>query len=89
MRDSAQRKLCRSLCGREWMRQKRIFTDLVVVTAATAMIGAATCCYVRAGLGSDSVAVFNEGLSRFSGVSLGTAAWWAWVPSSLSSAQAC
>lgn len=49
--------------------------DLAAVTAATAMIGAATCCYVRAGLGSDSVAVFNEGLSIFAGFSLGTAAW--------------
>ena len=42
---------------------------------ATAMIAAATCCYVHAGLGSDSVAVFNEGLSIFAGFSLGTAAW--------------
>ena len=57
------------------MRQKRFFRDLTVVTLASAMIGAATCCYVRAGLGSDSVAVFNEGLSIFAKVSLGTAAW--------------
>ena len=57
------------------MKQKRFFRDLAVVTLATAMIGAATCCYVRAGLGSDSVAVFNEGLSIFAKVSLGTAAW--------------
>ena len=57
------------------MKQKKIFKDLAVVTLSTAMIGAATCCYVRAGLGSDSVAVFNEGLSIFGGVSLGTAAW--------------
>jgi uncharacterized membrane protein YczE len=57
------------------MRQKRFFQDLTVVTLASAMIGAATCCYVRAGLGSDSVAVFNEGLSIFAKVSLGTAAW--------------
>ena len=39
------------------------------------MIGAATCCYVRAGLGGDSVAVFFDGLSRFAGISLGTASW--------------
>ena len=57
------------------MRKKRFLQDLAVVTLATAMIGAATCCYVRAGLGSDSVAVFNEGLSIFAQVSLGTAAW--------------
>ena len=57
------------------MRQKRFFQDLTVVTLASAMIGAATCCYVRAGLGGDSVAVFNEGLSTFAKVSLGTAAW--------------
>ena len=57
------------------MKKKQFFRDLAVVTLATAMIGAATCCYVRAGLGSDSVAVFNEGLSRAAGFSLGTAAW--------------
>ena len=57
------------------MKTKAFFMDLAVVTLSTAMIGAATCCYVRAGLGSDSVAVFNEGLSIFAGFSLGTAAW--------------
>ena len=57
------------------MKERGFFRDLAVVTLATAMIGAATCCYVRAGLGSDSVAVFNEGLSIFAKVSLGTAAW--------------
>ena len=45
------------------MKDRRFFRDLGVVTLATAMIGAATCCYVRAGLGGDSVAVFLEGLS--------------------------
>ena len=55
--------------------KKGFWKDLAVVTLSTAMIGAATCCYVRAGLGSDSVAVFNEGLSVFAGFSLGTAAW--------------
>ena len=57
------------------MKQRNIFNDFCVVTASTALIAAATCCYVRAGLGSDSVAVFNEGLSVFAGFSLGTAAW--------------
>ena len=57
------------------MKQKHFFKSLTAVTLSTAMIGAATCCYVRAGVGSDSVAVFNEGLSLFAGFSLGTAAW--------------
>ncbi len=57
------------------MKQKQLLNDLMVVTVSTGMIGAATCCYVRAGLGSDSVAVFNQGLSIFAGFSLGTAAW--------------
>lgn len=49
--------------------------DLSVVTLATAMIGAATCCYVRAELGGDSVAVFLDGLSGSAGITLGTASW--------------
>ena len=57
------------------MRKNGFFADLTAVTVSALMIGAATCCYVRAGLGSDSVAVFNEGLSVFAGFSLGTAAW--------------
>ena len=57
------------------MKEKKWIRDILYVTLSTAMIGAATCCYVRAGLGSDSVAVFNEGLSTFAGFSLGTAAW--------------
>ena len=57
------------------MKKKHFWEELAAVTVSTAMIGAATCCYVRAGVGSDSVAVFNEGLSRAAGVSLGTAAW--------------
>lgn len=57
------------------MRKNGFWADLAAVTVSTIMIGAATCCYVRAGLGSDSVAVFNEGLSVFAGFSLGTAAW--------------
>ena len=57
------------------MKQKRFFKDLVVVTLATAMIGVTTCCYVRASLGGDSVAVFLEGLSAALGISLGTASW--------------
>ena len=57
------------------MKQKRFFKDLAVVTLATAMIGVTTCCYVRAGLGGDSVAVFLEGLSAALGISLGTASW--------------
>ena len=39
------------------------------------MIGVTTCCYVRASLGGDSVAVFLEGLSAAAGISLGTASW--------------
>ena len=57
------------------MNQKKFIKDLAVVTLSTAMIGAATCCYVRAGLGGDSVAVFLEGLSVAGGISLGTASW--------------
>jgi uncharacterized membrane protein YczE len=57
------------------MNRKKMIMDLAVVTAATAMIGAATCCYVRAGLGGDSVAVFLEGLSVAGGITLGTASW--------------
>ena len=57
------------------MKQKKFLSDLAVVTLSTAMIGAATCCYVRAALGSDSVALFVEGLSRKAGFSLGTASW--------------
>ena len=57
------------------MKERRFFRDLGVVTLATAMIGAATCCYVRAGLGGDSVAVFLEGLSVACSISLGTASW--------------
>lgn len=57
------------------MKQKKMIRDLSVVTLSTAMIGAATCCYVRAGLGGDSVAVFLDGLSSFAGVTLGTASW--------------
>ena len=57
------------------MKERGFFRDLAVVTLATAMIGAATCCYVRAGLGGDSVAVFLEGLSVACRISLGTASW--------------
>ena len=57
------------------MNQKKFFKDLAVVTLSTAMIGVATCCYVRAGLGGDSVAVFLEGLSVAGGISLGAASW--------------
>ena len=57
------------------MRRKQFLKDLAVVTLATAMIGVTTCCYVRASLGGDSVAVFLEGLSAACGISLGTASW--------------
>ena len=57
------------------MKQKKMITELSVVTLATAMTGAATCCYVRAGLGGDSVAVFFDGLSTAAGITLGTASW--------------
>ena len=57
------------------MKKTKFFKDLAVVTLSTALIGAATCCYVRAGLGGDSVAVFLEGLSTALGISLGTASW--------------
>ena len=57
------------------MKQKKFIKDLAVVTLAPAMIGAATCCYVRASLGGDSVAVFLEGLSVAGEISLGTASW--------------
>ena len=45
------------------------------MTLSTALIGVATCCYVRASLGGDSVAVFLEGLSTALGITLGTASW--------------
>ena len=57
------------------MKQKKFLRDVAVVTLSTLMIGTATCCYVRAGLGGDSVAVFLEGLSVAGGLSLGTASW--------------
>lgn len=57
------------------MKEKKFLKDLAVVTLSTAMTGAATCCYVRAGLGGDSVAVFLDGLSTFGGITLGTASW--------------
>ena len=57
------------------MKQKKFFRDVAVVTLSTLMIGAATCCYVRAGLGGDSVAVFLDGLSVAGRISLGTASW--------------
>jgi uncharacterized membrane protein YczE len=75
MTDSAQRRLCRFHFGVEKMKKTKFFKDLAVVTLSTALIGAATCCYVRAGLGGDSVAVFLEGLSVAFGISLGTASW--------------
>ena len=57
------------------MKQKKFVKDISAATLATGMVGAATCCYVRAGLGGDSVAVFFDGLSSFAGISLGTASW--------------
>ena len=57
------------------MNQRNFLKDLAVVTLSTAIIGVATCCYVRAGLGGDSVAVFLEGLSVAGGISLGMASW--------------
>ena len=75
MNDSAQRRLCRFHYWGKKMKKTKFFKDLAVVTLSTALIGAATCCYVRAGLGGDSVAVFLEGLSTALGISLGTASW--------------
>lgn len=57
------------------MKDKNWMRDILVVTTSTAMIGAATCCYVGAGLGGDAVAIFNEGLSIFTKLSLGVASW--------------
>ena len=57
------------------MKKTKFFKDLAVVTLSTALIGVATCCYVRASLGGDSVAVFLEGLSTALGITLGTASW--------------
>ena len=57
------------------MKKTKFLKDLAVVTLSTALIGAATCCYVRASLGGDSVAVFLEGLSTALGITLGTASW--------------
>ena len=57
------------------MKKTKFFKDLAVVTLSTALIGVATCCYVRASVGGDSVAVFLEGLSTALGITLGTASW--------------
>ena len=57
------------------MKEKKWIRDILYVTLSTAMIGAATCCYVRAELGGDSVAVFLDGLSGSAGITLGTASW--------------
>ena len=59
----------------EKMNYRKFFRDLSAVTLATAMVGAATCCYVRAGLGGDSVAVFLDGFSSAAGLTLGEASW--------------
>lgn len=47
---------------------------LLVVLTATMMLSVATCCYIHADFGSDSVAVMQQGLSVFTGLSLGNAA---------------
>ena len=57
------------------MKEKKWIRDILYVTLSTAMIGAATCCYVRAELGGDSVAVFLDGFSGSAGITLGTASW--------------
>lgn len=51
-----------------------VLKTLIVVLTATMMLSAATCCYIRADFGSDSVAVLQQGLSIFTGLSLGNAA---------------
>ncbi len=45
------------------------------VTIATFLFGVAVCCYIHAGLGSDSVTVFQQGISNTLSVSMGTAAY--------------
>ena len=57
------------------MKQREFLKAFSLVTLSTAMIGTATCCYIRAGLGGDSVAVFLEGVSCYWGITLGTASW--------------
>lgn len=45
------------------------------VTVATFLFGVAVCCYIHASLGSDSVTVFQQGVSNSLGVTMGTAAY--------------
>ena len=60
------------------MNRKKVFDflkTLLIVSFATLLFAVAVCCYIYAGLGSDSVSVFQEGLSKAIGCSLGTAAY--------------
>ena len=60
------------------MNSKRIkdfLITLLAVTVATFLFGVAVCCYIHASLGSDSVTVFQQGISNTLSVSMGTAAY--------------
>ncbi|MBR4308062.1 MAG: hypothetical protein IKT58_00560 [Oscillospiraceae bacterium] len=48
---------------------------LVAVTIATFLFGVAVNCYISAGLGSDSVSVFQQGMSKSFSVTMGIAAY--------------
>ena len=47
----------------------------LAITVATFLFGVAVCCYIHAALGSDSVSVFQQGLSHTFSCTLGTAAY--------------
>lgn len=54
---------------------KEFLKTLIGVTIATFLFGVAVCCYIHGGLGSDSVTVFQQGVSKALSVSMGTAAY--------------
>ena len=54
---------------------KDFLKTMFAVTVATFLFGVAVCCYIHANLGSDSVSVFQQGLSRTFSCTLGTAAY--------------
>ena len=54
---------------------KEFLKTLVGVTIATFLFGVAVCCYIHAELGSDSVTVFQQGISNTLSVTMGTAAY--------------
>ena len=54
---------------------KELLKTILAVTIATFLFGIAVCCYIHANLGSDSVSVFQQGISHSLACTLGTAAY--------------